>query len=264
MSQPSTISMPPPSAWPLTRAITGTSSVSRSAMPPKPPGRGAAQYSSPLEPRAALHVGAGAEGALAGAGQHDDADVAVPLDRLPDPHQLGFGRLIDRVEAVGPIERDPRDMVVDGELHAHETTPALRARRCARRNSRLRREWLRRRRRAPAAGGAAGRRSGPCVSGVPISGIAPLLPSSVTTVPLASVCSMAERLGQRQHRRAQQILLVEPGEPMLGGVRGEALAEHRLQFGLVRDLVLERRVARIGGEIGQTERRANVLQAGWS
>ena len=38
-SQPSTISKPPPSAKPLTRAITGTSSVSRSAMPPKPPGR---------------------------------------------------------------------------------------------------------------------------------------------------------------------------------------------------------------------------------
>ena len=50
MSQPSTISNPPPTAWPLTRAITGTSSVSRSAMPPKPPGRGSAQYSSPLAP----------------------------------------------------------------------------------------------------------------------------------------------------------------------------------------------------------------------
>ena len=48
MSQPSTISMPPPSAWPLTRAITGTSSVSRNARPPKPPGRAAAQYSSPV------------------------------------------------------------------------------------------------------------------------------------------------------------------------------------------------------------------------
>ena len=48
MSQPSTISKPPPSAKPLTRAITGTFIVSRSAMPPKPPGRGAAQYSSPV------------------------------------------------------------------------------------------------------------------------------------------------------------------------------------------------------------------------
>ena len=48
MSQPRTISKPPPSATPLTRAITGTSSVSRSAMPPKPPGRGAAQYSRPV------------------------------------------------------------------------------------------------------------------------------------------------------------------------------------------------------------------------
>ena len=34
----------------MTRAITGTSSVSRSAMPPKPPGRAAAQYSTPLSP----------------------------------------------------------------------------------------------------------------------------------------------------------------------------------------------------------------------
>ena len=76
MSQPSTISKPPPSAKPLTRAITGTSSVSRSAMPPKPPGRGAAQYSRPLD-RRILHVGADAEGALAGAGQHHDAHVAV-------------------------------------------------------------------------------------------------------------------------------------------------------------------------------------------
>ena len=50
MSQPSTISKPPPTACPLTRAMTGTSSVWRSAMPPKPPGRGIAQYSSPPGP----------------------------------------------------------------------------------------------------------------------------------------------------------------------------------------------------------------------
>ena len=49
-SHPKAISRPPPSAWPLTRAMTGTSSVVRSAMPPKPPGRGAAQYSRPLAP----------------------------------------------------------------------------------------------------------------------------------------------------------------------------------------------------------------------
>ena len=43
MSHPSTISKPPPSAYPFTRAMTGTSSVVRSAMPPKPPGRDFAQ-----------------------------------------------------------------------------------------------------------------------------------------------------------------------------------------------------------------------------
>ena len=48
MSQPSTISNPPPKAKPFTRAITGMFSVSRSAMPPKPPVRGAAQYSRPV------------------------------------------------------------------------------------------------------------------------------------------------------------------------------------------------------------------------
>ena len=48
MSQPSTISKPPPNAKPLTRARTGTSRLSRSAMPPNPPGRGAAQYSRPV------------------------------------------------------------------------------------------------------------------------------------------------------------------------------------------------------------------------
>ena len=71
---------------------------------------------------------------------------------------------------------------------------------------------------------------------------------------------MSERLGQGQHRRAEQVLLVEPGEPKFSSVRREALAEYRLQFGLVCDLSRERRVTLIGGKIGQAERSANVLQ----
>ena len=55
----------------------------------------------PARCRAALHVGAGAERALARAGQHDDAHVAVFLDALPDRDQLGFGREIDGVERSG-------------------------------------------------------------------------------------------------------------------------------------------------------------------
>ena len=76
MSQPSTISKPPPSAWPFTRAITGTSSVSRSAMPPKPPG--APRPSIRPLGRAAFFMSAPvAEGPLAGAGQHHHAHVAA-------------------------------------------------------------------------------------------------------------------------------------------------------------------------------------------
>ena len=114
MSQPSTISKPPPSAWPLTRAMTGTSSVSRSAMPPKPPGRGIAQYSRPDGAAAALHVGAGAEGALAGAGQHDArgcrgrASIA-PRSSCSSRSVVG----VDGVQHLRPVDRDPRDVVGD-------------------------------------------------------------------------------------------------------------------------------------------------------
>ncbi len=73
----------------------------------------------------ALHIRACAKGALSGARQHDDSDFAIPFDRVPNPHQFRLGRLIDRVEAVGTIERDARDMVLNCELHAHEITPAL-------------------------------------------------------------------------------------------------------------------------------------------
>ena len=41
--------------------------------------------------------------------------------------QLGFRRLVDGVHAVGPVDGDARDVVLDGEADAHETTLALRS-----------------------------------------------------------------------------------------------------------------------------------------
>jgi len=74
---------------------------------------------------AALHIRAGAERALAGAGQHDDANIAIHLDRLPDADQFGFGRPVDCIEPIGPVERDARDPVLNRKFHAHASTPEL-------------------------------------------------------------------------------------------------------------------------------------------
>jgi hypothetical protein len=94
----------------LTRAITGTSSVSRNARPPKPPGRAAAQYSSPF----------------ACAGEHDAAHLLVPLDGRPDAHQLGFRRLVEGIHAVRPVDRHPRDVALHDEADGHDSTLSVR------------------------------------------------------------------------------------------------------------------------------------------
>ena len=71
----------------------------------------------------ALHVGTGAEGAVARTGQHHDADVAIPFDRLPDMNELGFGREVDGIHAVRAVDGHPGDMVADIEGHAHAAAP---------------------------------------------------------------------------------------------------------------------------------------------
>ena len=66
----------------------------------------------PARAAAALHVGAGAEGAVTGAGQHDRAHLAIALDRGPDRLQLALGCRVDGVEHIRPVDRDPRDVLV--------------------------------------------------------------------------------------------------------------------------------------------------------
>src|SRR5260370_3163853 len=62
-------------------------------------------------------VRAGGEGLVAGAGQHDAADRLVAVKRLHLVRQLGHQRPAERVELLGPVERDHRAGVVP--LHAH-------------------------------------------------------------------------------------------------------------------------------------------------
>jgi hypothetical protein len=57
-----------------------------------------------------LHVPAGAEGALAGAGEHDRADAGIGRERVERPDDLAVGdRHAQRVQAIGPVDPDLGD-----------------------------------------------------------------------------------------------------------------------------------------------------------
>src|SRR5690606_32179653 len=58
-------------------------------------------------------VSAGAEGAVAGAGEHDRADRAVVAGAVEGADQLVAGLATERVHLVRPIDRDPGDRVAD-------------------------------------------------------------------------------------------------------------------------------------------------------
>ncbi len=67
--------------------------------------------------RRVLEVGAGAESAVTGAGEHHQADLGVALDLYPDALQFGFGRQVDGVHRRGAVQRDGGDVVLDGQGH---------------------------------------------------------------------------------------------------------------------------------------------------
>jgi hypothetical protein len=54
-----------------------------------------------------------------------------------------------------------------------------------------------------------------------------------------------QHLAHVAHRRAQQVLRFQPGQPVIARLGAEALAEHPLQLGLVRELLLEVGKARL-------------------
>ncbi len=60
-------------------------------------------------------VGTGREGSIAGAGQDDDPDPIVEVERLELGGQLGEEREAERVARLGSIDRDERDAVMPGD-----------------------------------------------------------------------------------------------------------------------------------------------------
>jgi hypothetical protein len=60
-----------------------------------------------------LEVHPGAEGTLPGAGQDDHPDVVVGLQTIERLHQVGDQSSAQRVHALGAVERQPRDPVLD-------------------------------------------------------------------------------------------------------------------------------------------------------
>ena len=124
-SQPSARLSPAPAATPFTLATVGFADVAqRGRAPPD-----AAHVLEPTGPSAARHaltrqVGAGAE-ALAGTGDHEHAVVAVARDLVEHVAQAAPHRAGDRVELVGPVERERHDAVApfDEEVVGHRPLP---------------------------------------------------------------------------------------------------------------------------------------------
>ena len=112
MSQAATRPTPPPSAAPLTMAITA-SGTRRGAQHQLERARVGA-VALLVVGRGALHpveVGAGRE-ALAGAGQHDGAHGGVLAQRLEGVRQVRDQRLVERVVELRPVQGDPGDRAV--------------------------------------------------------------------------------------------------------------------------------------------------------
>jgi len=73
-------------------------------------------------------VAAGAERPLAGAGQHDAADLAVVARAVQRVDQLVAGGAAERVHLVRAVDRDPRNAVahlVEEVLVFHRDVPSV-------------------------------------------------------------------------------------------------------------------------------------------
>src|SRR6185369_2074625 len=71
----------------------------------------------------ALDVRAGAERPVAGARQHGNTDFAILLELQPDLAQPRLARIVDGVEHVGPVDRDPGHVILNLAADAHAVTP---------------------------------------------------------------------------------------------------------------------------------------------
>ena len=105
MSQAATISVPPPSARPLTAAMTGFIRSKRWLMPAKPVGG----MIVGIALGARFEIAADAEGAVARAGQHGDAQLRLGRERVERRRHLAVRQRVQRVERGRAIDGDPQD-----------------------------------------------------------------------------------------------------------------------------------------------------------
>jgi hypothetical protein len=96
---------PAPAATPLTAAMTGARSHARHQL----------DLVALLDELG--HVTASAERPLAGARQHHGADRRVDTASVGDVVELAGRMEVDGVERLGPVERDPRDVVAHFKVH---------------------------------------------------------------------------------------------------------------------------------------------------
>jgi hypothetical protein len=96
-------------------------------MPPKPPGRGSAQYSRPLAPLPPF-MSAPVENARSPVPVSTTQRTSrLPLDLAPDRLQLALGGRVDGVEHVRPVDGHARDVILELVEDRHHSAAVARA-----------------------------------------------------------------------------------------------------------------------------------------
>ncbi len=128
MSQASAISRPPPTATPLSAAITGLLKASSGAVRR---GRVTMGLAAMLECRHIAgggEIDAGAEGG-AGAGEDHDPDRDIVFEARERLRQRVAGRIVDGVALIGAVEREAGDAALARDLEiAHHSTSSFMSR----------------------------------------------------------------------------------------------------------------------------------------
>jgi hypothetical protein len=101
--------MPQPTATPLTAAMTGLSHSSAAIAAGVGSGARAVAAVARFAGHHFLHVFAGAEGGI-GAGDHDATNFLVARRGAEGGFDFGIGARVERVAALGPVQRDDGDM----------------------------------------------------------------------------------------------------------------------------------------------------------
>lgn len=129
MSQPSTISNPPPSGRAVHARDHGNveGGAERDATEAAGTGLGPILEPGRCVLTGVFHVGAHRERFLARAGQDDDARIRLVLELAPNLLEHGLGARVDRGQHVGAVDGDAGDVLMKLVGDAHGKTPSSRS-----------------------------------------------------------------------------------------------------------------------------------------